>query len=94
MPTYTYQCHSCGYLFEKEQKIIDSPLTSCPRCGGMVKRVITGGLGFILKGNGFYATDYKGASSLAKDKNDKKQNESCCGKSNPCNQPKHCCQKH
>jgi len=42
MPTYTYQCHSCAYLFEKEQKITDPPLTTCPKCGGPVKRVITG----------------------------------------------------
>ncbi|CAD7781841.1 MAG: Zinc ribbon domain protein [Candidatus Methanoperedenaceae archaeon GB50] len=37
MPTYTYQCHSCAYLFEKEQKITDPPLTTCPKCGGPVK---------------------------------------------------------
>ncbi|CAD7778318.1 Zinc ribbon domain protein [Candidatus Methanoperedenaceae archaeon GB37] len=70
MPTYTYQCHSCAYLFEKEQKITDPPLTTCPKCGGPVKRVITGGLGFILKGSGFYATDYKRKSTPQKEKMD------------------------
>ncbi|CAD7772983.1 MAG: Zinc ribbon domain protein [Candidatus Methanoperedenaceae archaeon GB37] len=88
MPTYTYQCHSCAYLFEKEQKITDPPLTTCPKCGGPVKRVITGGLGFILKGSGFYATDYKRKSTPQKEK------DGCCGQTNPCSNPKRCCQKH
>ena len=90
MPTYTYQCHSCAYLFEKEQKITDSPLTTCPKCGGPVKRVITGGLGFILKGSGFYATDYKRNSTPQK----AEKKEGCCGQTNPCSNPKRCCQKH
>ena len=80
MLTYTYQCHNCGFVFEKEQKITDAPLNICPKCGGPVKRVITGGTGFILKGSGFYATDYK-------------RSDSCCGKSNPCADPKRCCEK-
>ncbi|AMM41234.1 FmdB family transcriptional regulator [Candidatus Desulfofervidus auxilii] len=91
MPTYTYQCHNCAYLFEKEQKITDPPLTTCPKCGGPVKRVITGGLGFILKGSGFYATDYKRKSTPQKAE---KKKEECCGQTNPCSNPKRCCQKH
>lgn len=37
----------------------DAPITECPRCGGKLKRLITGGGGFILKGSGFYQNDYK-----------------------------------
>lgn len=33
--------------------------TKCPCCGKRAKRLITGGSGFILKGKGFYQTDYK-----------------------------------
>ncbi len=61
MPTYEYQCRKCARVFEKWQKITDPPLKTCPenRCGGKVCRTIGGGGGFILKGNGFYATDYR-----------------------------------
>jgi len=45
-------------------------------------------LGFILKGSGFYATDYKRKSTPQKEK------EGCCGQTNPCSNPKRCCQKH
>lgn len=45
MPTYEYQCVSCGLKFEKKQ----SPFTECPQCHGKVHRVIRGGAGVILK---------------------------------------------
>ena len=33
------------------------PLTECPRCRGHIYRLISGGVGFIFKGSGFYITD-------------------------------------
>ncbi|MBI4719888.1 MAG: FmdB family transcriptional regulator [Chitinivibrionia bacterium] len=59
MPTYVYECTRCAGQFEIEQKITDSPRKRCPSCGGKVFRVISGGGGIILKGPGFYATDYR-----------------------------------
>ncbi len=59
MPTYEYQCISCGHRFEASQGINDKPLTKCPRCAKKVKRLISSGVGFIFKGSGFYATDYR-----------------------------------
>jgi len=59
MPTYEYECESCGYRFEEFQKMTDEPIKECPLCGGKVRRVISGGTGVIYKGSGFYATDYK-----------------------------------
>lgn len=59
MPTYTYRCKKCDYMFDKFQKITDPPLTTCPQCGGELMRVITGGSGILFKGSGFYITDYK-----------------------------------
>ncbi len=49
MPTYEYRCSKCGE-FEVFQKISDPPLEKCPDCGGSVKRLISGGSTFILKG--------------------------------------------
>ncbi|RKX28982.1 MAG: zinc ribbon domain-containing protein [Candidatus Zixiibacteriota bacterium] len=59
MPTYKYICTKCGYEFEEFQSITASPITFCPKCNGLTKRVITGGAGFLLKGHGFYQTDYR-----------------------------------
>lgn len=58
MPTYDYQCRNCGERFEVEQKITDDVITQCAICnGGPVERLITGGT-FVLKGTGWYKTDY------------------------------------
>jgi len=59
MPTYEYRCTKCGYDFEEFQSITASPITFCPKCEGRTERVITGGAGFLLKGTGFYQTDYR-----------------------------------
>lgn len=62
MPTYEYECDSCGHGFETVQKMIDAPLKICPKCGKAVRRVLSGGIGISFKGSGFYVTD-KGSSS-------------------------------
>lgn len=77
MPTYVYQCDSCGHKFEKMQKITADPLEKCPKCGSKVERVIFGS-GVIFKSDGFYTTDYANKNnqndSSSKD-NDNKKNE-------------------
>jgi putative FmdB family regulatory protein len=61
MPIYEYKCNKCG-VFEAMQGIKDAPLRKCPTCKGKVERLISRG-SFILKGSGWYATDYgKGKS--------------------------------
>ena len=52
MPTYEYECRKCGLRFERQQGMTEAPLTQCPKCDGEVQRLISGGSGFILKGNG------------------------------------------
>ena len=63
MPTYEYKCLDCGNFFEEFQRITEDPLTTCPKCCGNVKRLISAGAGPIFKGSGFYHTDYKNNSS-------------------------------
>ncbi|MCL2266054.1 MAG: FmdB family transcriptional regulator [Treponema sp.] len=57
MPTYEYECKSCGHNFEIFQSMSDPPLKDCPECGKEVRRLIFGGTGVIFKGSGFYVTD-------------------------------------
>jgi len=71
MPTYQYRCKSCGYEFEEFQSITEDPLETCPKCGGFVHRLISGGAGLLFKGSGFYITDYRSKDYKAKAANDK-----------------------
>lgn len=60
MPTYEYECQSCGHKYELSQKMSDKPVKKCPKCGKKTgKRLISAGAGIIFKGSGFYANDYK-----------------------------------
>jgi len=64
MPIYEYACEECNKNFEIMQKITEDPLTACPDCKGRVKKKISS-TSFVLKGTGWYATDYasqKGAT--------------------------------
>ena len=72
MPTYDYECQSCGHHFEARQSMKDPHLTECPQesCAGPVKRKIGVGAGFIFKGSGFYITDYRSDSYKAAAKKD------------------------
>jgi putative FmdB family regulatory protein len=56
MPIYEYKCNKCG-LFEAMQGIKEAPLKKCPTCKSKVERQMSRG-SFILKGSGWYATDY------------------------------------
>ena len=81
MPTYDYQCNNCGYIFEAFQSIAADPITVCPNCDQPdVHRVLSGGVGLIFKGSGFYQTDYKHShsttNSSSETKPEKKKNES------------------
>jgi putative FmdB family regulatory protein len=62
MPTYEYECRSCGHSFDVFQSMRDEPLKICPECGKEVRRLINGGTGVIFKGGGFYVTDKSGKS--------------------------------
>lgn len=57
MPTYEYTCAE-GHSFERFQKISDARVGTCPTCGAVAERKISGGQGLIFKGSGFYITDY------------------------------------
>ena len=57
MPTYEYQCDKCRQIYEIRQRISAPALTVHDGCGGPVHRLLSAAP-FILKGEGWYVTDY------------------------------------
>jgi len=66
MPTYEYRCTACGEHLEIVQSFRDEPLTTCPACGGVLRKVF-GSIGVVFKGTGFYKTDSRPSSGKARD---------------------------
>jgi len=64
MPTYEYKCTKCQHRFEREQRMSDAPVKTCPKCAGPVIKVFSAS-GIIFKGSGFHNTDY-GKHSIKK----------------------------
>ena len=57
MPTYEYECPKCPRVFEVRQRITEPAIETCDRCGGPIHRLLSPAP-FILKGGGWYVTDY------------------------------------
>ena len=80
MPIYEYRCEKCQHQFDLLQKITDEPVKECPECGGPVSKLISS-TSFILKGSGWYVTDYGKGNGSGKEKGhagesgDKKEKE-------------------
>jgi putative FmdB family regulatory protein len=73
MPIYAYGCSSCGLQKDVLQKMSDAPLTTCPECGKETFAKQLTAAGFQLKGNGYYATDFKNPPKA------EPASTSCCG---------------
>ena len=59
MPIYEYACASCDHHLEALQKISEDPLVFCPECGEESLRKMVSAAAFVLKGSGWYETDFK-----------------------------------
>ena len=77
MPIYEYRCDACGFQKEFLQKMSDDPLTTCPECKQEKLTKLLSAAGFQLKGNGYYATDFKGGSKPKEEK--KAESTHTCG---------------
>ena len=62
MPTYDYQCRSCGVITEVVHSMLEDGPSECERCGGQLRRVVHP-TGIIFRGSGFYKTDSRSSSS-------------------------------
>lgn len=58
MPIYEYKCTKCGKEFEVLQRSFDVDEAPCEHCGAPGKRFMSN-TSFVLKGTGWYVTDYK-----------------------------------
>lgn len=58
MPVYNYRCRKCGKIFDSFQRVGENSKIKCVYCGSEAQRVFSP-VGIILKGSGFYTTDYK-----------------------------------
>ena len=83
MPTYEYECLKCKRVFEVRQRISEPALTVCDVCGGEVRRLLSAAP-FILKGGGWYVTDYPSESrkqALQSEKSSEKSSDKSSDKS-------------
>ena len=76
MPTYEYECRTCGHRFERFQSMTEEPVSKCPRCAGPVDRLIGAGAGVLFRGSGFHSTDYRSDSYRKAQEKEKRSSES------------------
>ena len=80
MITYQYKCDDCGGLFEFEQSMNEKARELCPECKGSLRRVISGGSGFILKDQDYTSERNNVITRCGKE-------STCCGSEIPCETP-------
>jgi putative FmdB family regulatory protein len=82
MPTYEYECRSCGHRFEHRQAITEAPIASCPECGGDVSRLVSGGAGILVRGADQNAGRHSGGGCSLE-----REGTTCCGRQERCDKP-------
>ena len=74
MPLYEYQCRGCAAKREILQRVDEVKKPRCEECGKGMKKVISTSA-FILKGSGWYVTDYPSKSRKEGMESEKKAQE-------------------
>jgi putative FmdB family regulatory protein len=86
MPKYEYACKSCGERLEVVQRFTDDPLTECPACGGVLRKVFSAPA-ISFKGSGFYKTDNRTGRPKSETKPDGKADTTPDAKSDSKGEP-------
>jgi putative FmdB family regulatory protein len=81
VPLYEYECGACG-RFELIRKMSDAALTTCPKCGRDVQKLMSAPA-IQFKGTGWYVTDYARKSPEAKGAGDAPASEASSSKDAP-----------
>lgn len=67
MPIYEYQCPKCGKVFEEWAKSSEAHKDAkCPVCGTPSPRIMSR-TSFVLKGDGWYVSDYGYRKGITED---------------------------
>ena len=56
-------CENCEHEFEREQRITDPPLKTCPECRSRKLKKLISRTSFVLKGSGWYSDLYSSSKS-------------------------------
>jgi len=67
MPIYEYECEKCSHQFEREQRITEDPIKTCPACKARKARRLISRTSFVLKGGGWYNDLYSSPGAAKKD---------------------------
>jgi len=76
MPTYDYQCQKCDFEFEREQRITEDAIKTCPKCKSRKAKRLLSASNFILKGGGWYADGYGSSGKKSSDGGDSEKSSS------------------
>ena len=79
MPLYEYRCTKCQTLVELIQGFNDPPPKKCAKCGAAKLEKVISRSGFVLKGGGWYQTDYKASPSTKSSSKDSGESSSSIG---------------
>ena len=82
MLTYEYECETCGLRFERRQSIKEEPIKECPECHGEVRRLVSGGAGFIFKESARGRAGRRGSECSLE-----QVGKTCCGRDARCGKP-------
>lgn len=76
MPTYEYACDKCGHEFEREQRITEDPVKTCPECRSRKVQRLISSTSFVLKGSGWYSDLYSSQKPDKKEDSGKEKSSS------------------
>ncbi len=83
MPIREYKCKDCGNYIEVIQGINEKPLEKCEKCGGKLEKLISNS-SFVLKGSGWYKTDYSSSVGGGKAKKSKEESKAAAAPAPSC----------
>ena len=75
MPIYEYRCDKCEHEFEREQRITEDPVKTCPKCRSRRVKKLISQTSFVLKGGGWYSDLYSSPKDSGKDKSESSSSE-------------------